>query len=104
MTIDKSSKVWDGVYRSFAEAAGEDTVFEGNVWLDKMVTRASMALSAAQAQGSIPPVAVTVDYALPFIAAAHPDKWTIYLFCGYPVTGPSILLLARTRLPSRRLP
>ena len=38
--MDKQIRIWDGVFGSFAEAGGEDTVFEGDVWLNKINARA----------------------------------------------------------------
>lgn len=60
---------WDGVFGSFAEAGGETAVFEGAVWMDKVISRAQSALDRSRG-GTIPPVALTTDYALPFLAAA----------------------------------
>lgn len=61
--------MWEGVYATFAEAAAEHTVFEDAVWVDKNVTYAEQAI-ARSTGGAIPPVAVTTDHALPFLAAA----------------------------------
>ncbi len=69
MTINKTSNVWDGVYNTFAEAAAESTVFEGSIWLDKIVARASALIDAARQPAAISPAAVTTDSALPFVAA-----------------------------------
>ena len=44
-------------------------MFEGTIWLNKMVKRAQDAVSSSQGDASIPPVAVTTEYALPFVAA-----------------------------------
>lgn len=60
---------WEGVFSSFAEAGGETAVFESSIWMDKIVSRAQHALERS-AGGAIPPVALTTDYALPFLAAA----------------------------------
>lgn len=69
MGINEKSKVWDGVFKTFAEAAAEVNVFEGTVWLDKIANRARSLLDSSKGQGSIPPLAVTSDYAIPFVAA-----------------------------------
>lgn len=60
--------IWEGVYGSFAEANAETSVFEGTAWLDRVVARAEESLGK-RTGASVPPVAVTTDYALPFIAA-----------------------------------
>ncbi|MDB4945217.1 MAG: uncharacterized protein JWP97_4751 [Labilithrix sp.] len=67
--------VWQGVFASFAEAGGESSVFEGSIWLDKIVERARAAMSGT-GEGAIPPVAVTSEYALPFIAASLARRGT----------------------------
>lgn len=69
MGISEKTKVWDGVFKTFAEAAAEVNVFEGTVWLDKIANRARSLLDSSKEQDSIPPLAVTSDYALPFVAA-----------------------------------
>ena len=61
---------WDGIYRSFAEAGGEASVFESPIWMEKIVGRARAARERAKAGGAIPPVALTTDYALGFFSAA----------------------------------
>jgi putative methyltransferase (TIGR04325 family) len=68
MTSKKDWFIWEGIFASFADAAGEDTVFEGNVWLDKAACRARLALERSHGS-AIPPVAATTEYALPFVAA-----------------------------------
>lgn len=60
---------WDGIYISFAEAGGEHAVFESAIWMGKIVGRARAALERSSG-GAIPPVALTTDYALSFIAAS----------------------------------
>jgi len=64
---------WEGVYASFAEANAEAAVFEGAVWLDKIVDRARSALARAHG-GAIPPVATSTEYALPFVAATVAER------------------------------
>jgi putative methyltransferase (TIGR04325 family) len=59
---------WEGIFETFDEASAEATVFEGAVWLDKIVERAQSALDRSTGS-AVPPVAVTTDYALPFVAA-----------------------------------
>lgn len=59
---------WEGIFATFQEAGAEATVFEGSVWLDKIVARARYALERAHG-GAIAPVASTTEYALPFVAA-----------------------------------
>ena len=68
-TPQKPVNIWEGVYATFTEAAGDKTVFEGEVWLDKVVKRAQATLAATQGYATIAPAAATTDYALPFVAA-----------------------------------
>lgn len=68
MAAQPTAPVWEGVFAEFAEARGEDNVFEGGIWLDKLAERAHRALASSRG-GAIPPVAVTTDYALPAVAA-----------------------------------
>jgi putative methyltransferase (TIGR04325 family) len=74
--MDKQLKIWDGVFKSFAEAGAEDAVFEGEVWLEKIRGRASEAIASSHSDSTIQPVAETRDYALPFVAAlaARPKR------------------------------
>ena len=67
--MDKQIRIWEGVFDSFAEAGGEETVFEGDVWLNKINARARAALASSESECAIPPVAETRDYALPYVAA-----------------------------------
>ena len=61
---------WDGVFESFAEAAAESQVFEGQRWLDKSLAYAKTALAQSRSSGgAVSSVAVTTDYGLPFLAA-----------------------------------
>jgi len=73
MATGTTGPAWEGVFETFADAKAEATVFEGSVWLDKIVDRAQGAL-ARRTGGAVPPVAVTTDYALPFIAAAAAER------------------------------
>jgi putative methyltransferase (TIGR04325 family) len=67
--MEKGFRIWDGVFGSFAEAGGDQSLFEGDVWLEKIRTRACESIAASQGGCEIPPVAETRDYALSFIAA-----------------------------------
>lgn len=69
MAIDKSSRVWDGVYRSFSEVPSDTPVFEDSLWLNKATERARQSLLQSVGNSAVPPVAQTSDYALPFVAA-----------------------------------
>lgn len=60
--------VWEGVFTSFAASAGESTVFDGDIWIGKVVERARETIRASTG-GAIPPIASTTDYALPFVAS-----------------------------------
>lgn len=62
-------KVWDGIYKDFAAVGADSTVFEGDVWLEKITERARAAQAVAAAQSSISPIASTTEYALPFVSA-----------------------------------
>ena len=69
MTINNTYRVWDGIYNSFSEAAAEGSVFEETIWLDQIVERARKSLVQSSGIAAVAPVAVTSDYALPFVAA-----------------------------------
>jgi putative methyltransferase (TIGR04325 family) len=69
MATEYPFRVWDGVYRTFAEAAADEVVFEGDVWLNKSVARASDAIANARSDASISPAMMTKDYVLPTVAA-----------------------------------
>ena len=81
MAIDENSKVWDGVFATFAEAAPDGTVFEEAIWLDKIAERCRQLSNASGENDAVAPVAVTRDYALPFVAA-----------CAAPHAGPLRIL------------
>jgi putative methyltransferase (TIGR04325 family) len=76
MAISEQPQLWEGVYGSFAEARGDGTVFRSETWLTKLAERARVALARAASDDAIAPVAVTHDYALPYVAAlaAKPEK------------------------------
>ncbi len=64
-----SDPTWQGIFANFRDAEADAAVFEGKVWLDKVVDRAQSALDRSTG-GAIAPVAVTTDYALPLVAGA----------------------------------
>lgn len=69
MIADNRSKVWEGVYESFADVRGDNGVFEQDVWLGKVKDRARAALEMSRSDAAIAPVGETSDYALPVVAA-----------------------------------
>lgn len=69
MPTDNEIRIWEGVFGSFAEAGGEQTVFEDDVWLDKINMRAREAIALSQSASATSPIAETRDYALPYVAA-----------------------------------
>jgi putative methyltransferase (TIGR04325 family) len=69
MTINQNSKVWEGVYETFAQAGGHPGVHEEPVWLGKVIERARQAVQLSGGPSALAPIAVTRDYALPFVAA-----------------------------------
>lgn len=69
MTANDRFRVWNGVYASFADAPGNNSVFEQDIWLGKVKDRARAALSMSHSDAAIAPVAETRDYALPVVAA-----------------------------------
>jgi putative methyltransferase (TIGR04325 family) len=99
MEINEQSNVWEGVYGSFSHAAGDEDVFMGAVWLEKMADRARRLLAESVANASIAPVAVTTDYALPYVAAlaAHGGPLRILDFGGG--VGTSFLPLVKMLPP-----
>jgi putative methyltransferase (TIGR04325 family) len=76
MAINENSKVWEGIYATFAETEAKNAVFEEPIWLDKIRERARHQLLQASVSAAVSPAAVTSDYALPFVAAlaAQRDK------------------------------
>ena len=70
MSYDFKSSIWQGVYESFEEAGGDMSVFEGDIWLDKISEKALKAVEAHKRPGTISANAATSDYILvPVIAA-----------------------------------
>jgi putative methyltransferase (TIGR04325 family) len=69
MPFDPKNQTWEGVFASFDEAAGDPAAFEGTVWLDKIAGRAQALLASSGGAAAVPPIAVTTEYALPFVAA-----------------------------------
>lgn len=69
MTIDKQFKIWEGVYESFTDVNGDQAIFESDRWLEKVSERALKSIALLAENAIISPVAVTHDYALPFVAA-----------------------------------
>jgi len=62
-------QIWSGVYNTFAEAGGDDGVFEDTKWLKKQTVEANHALERSRSAGAMPEIAQTTDYALPVVAA-----------------------------------
>jgi putative methyltransferase (TIGR04325 family) len=69
MPVGGNFRIWEGVFRSFGEAKGDEGVFRGQVWLKKIIERARVAQEQSDSAEAIAPVAVTNDYALPCVAA-----------------------------------
>ena len=74
MTIDNQLRIWEGVYESFSDANCDQAVFERDLWLEKVSERALKSMALLAENATISPVAVTQDYALPFVAAAVAEK------------------------------
>lgn len=76
MTKSESLNVWSGIFRTFSEAAAENTIFHDQIWLSKIRQRAERALAQMRVESAIPPAAFSRDYALPSVAAlaAHPGE------------------------------
>jgi putative methyltransferase (TIGR04325 family) len=70
MSSNDTSRVWDGVYSTFSEAAAEGAVFEQTIWLEKIVERARQSVMQSGGAAAVASIAVTSDYALPFVAAS----------------------------------
>ena len=56
--------VWEGVYNCWEEAPGDDDVFEGKVWVDKVTSRAQKALTAHRSNETVSLAALNKDYIL----------------------------------------
>ena len=102
MTINNTSRVWDGIYGSFSEVATGRAVFEETIWLDKVVERARQAVLQSGGTSALAPVAVTSDYALPFVAAltARRDRLLRILDFGGGI-GTSFLPFAKMLPPDQ---
>ena len=74
MPINEQSRVWDGVFASFAEVPYERDVFGEAIWSEKQAARATAALEQLRAGRA--PLPITTEYALPVVAAttARPDR------------------------------
>ena len=64
-----NGEIWKGVYKTFADACGDEDVFEGNVWLEKQITQVNNFLEQMKIPGTISQAALTSEYALPIVAA-----------------------------------
>ncbi len=65
-----NGRVWNGVYKTFAEVTvAGGAAFEDSVWKEKVQKRATELLRDTQVFLPIPKSATTTDYALPFIAS-----------------------------------
>ena len=101
MTEKRPVHVWEGVYASFADTAGETTVFDSDIWIGKVVERAQQAIRDSSG-GAIPSIANTTDYALPFVAAlAVPSVRSLRILDFGGGMGTSYVQL-RTMLPRGR--
>lgn len=60
--------VWQGVYSGFAEAAGDRGVFDGSVWLGKVIDRLERELKGLGG-GGIPPLAECRDHPISIVLA-----------------------------------
>ena len=56
--------IWEGVYNCWEEAPGDDDVFEGKVWVDKVTSRAQKALTAHRSNETVSLAALNKDYIL----------------------------------------
>ena len=56
--------IWEGVYNCWEEAPGDDDVFEGKVWVDKVTSRAQKALAAYRSNETVSRAALNKDYIL----------------------------------------
>lgn len=74
MSAKTTPKIWEGVYRSFAEAGGDRAVFDGEIWLEKAVARAKDVMAQAAPASTISPSATSNDYFLPVVAALAASK------------------------------
>lgn len=58
-------KIWQGVYTSWEDAPGDDDVFEGTIWVNKVTYRAKKDLKAYRHNKTLFSTALTQDYILP---------------------------------------
>jgi putative methyltransferase (TIGR04325 family) len=69
MSDSERFKIWEGVFSSFAETGADNSAFEGDTWINKLIERAAHAKAQSAGTAAVAPVTETRDYALPFIAA-----------------------------------
>lgn len=74
MPFDPNNPNWEGIFSSFDEVGADQTAFKEHLWLDKVANRAVTGLELSCSDTAIPPVAVTTEYALPFVAALTMDS------------------------------
>jgi len=61
-------KIWEGVYKNWGDAPGDEDVFDGDIWVQKITRRAEEARRDYLAPGSISPAAISHNYVLPVVA------------------------------------
>jgi|SRR6185312_11904781 putative methyltransferase (TIGR04325 family) len=71
--IPERRTIWEGVYDTFDQASGDSGVFEGSVWLGKVVDRADRAAELSHSANYVAPIAQSNDYVLPVVAALIAD-------------------------------
>ncbi|NQV99224.1 MAG: methyltransferase, TIGR04325 family [Rhodospirillales bacterium] len=61
--------IWSGVYSSFAESGGDQTVFDQAHWLESVTATAKQkSKEMSDSKTGIPSLAITQDYILPVVA------------------------------------
>jgi putative methyltransferase (TIGR04325 family) len=101
---DQDFNVWEGVYEDWSQAPMDDAVFSSNIWVEKVVERATKTLESYQELGGPPPVSFIHETALPLASAMifldDQEPLRILDFGGG--MGSSYLPL-RANLPDRKL-
>jgi putative methyltransferase (TIGR04325 family) len=95
MSIDPNFRVWEDVYRSFAEAPAVGPGFDGPLWRERSIAAARETLAHAKAQGPVDYALRQRNAVLPTLVAtllAGQDRVDILDFGGGLGTGYMVLM------------
>jgi len=101
---DQDFNIWEGVYEEWDQAPVDDAVFSSNIWVEKIVERATKTLESYQELGGPPPISFIHETALPLAATmiSLDDQEPLRILDFGGGMGTSYLPL-RANLPDRKL-